>query len=187
MREFRIIGTAHIRHPPFLKALEAALDEAAPDQLLLEMPDAAALAGEVVQQKPEMTLAWRWAERHGVPVRGHEPAGPPILKEGLAPERIAKLAEEMDALVQALAPAQLLDIFCDRRPPNSDAEHRLQVVITELIDREKALARTRDMLKAVHDLAAPTGTVLILCGGNHAPHLAAALPRCRIIRGEHFY
>lgn len=187
MREFKIIGTAHIRHPPFLAALEAALDEAAPDQLLLEMPDAVALAGDVAQQKPEMAVAWRWAERRSVPVRGHEPAGPPILKDGLAPERIAKLAEEMDALVQALAPAQLMDIFCDRRPPNSDAEHRLQAVIAELIDQEKALARSNGILEAIGEIAAPTGTILILCGGNHAPHLAAALPRCQIIHGEHFY
>ncbi|HYD45165.1 MAG TPA: hypothetical protein VEA79_07875, partial [Phenylobacterium sp.] len=121
MRDFKIIGTAHIRHPAFLRALEAALEEAAPDQLLLEMPDAAALAGDIDQQKPEMALAWCWAERSGVPVRGHEPAGPAILRDGLTPERIATLAEEMDALVQALTPSRIIDIFCDRRPPDTDA------------------------------------------------------------------
>lgn len=151
------------------------------------MPDHLAKSGDIAAQKPEMRLAWRWADRPGVPVRGHEPAGPPILKEGLTPDRIAGLAQDMDALIPKLSPPRLFDIFCDRGPPETDAEHRLRTVLDALIDHDKALARTQAIIEAIRRLATPQGAILILCGGNHAPHLAAALPECRIIHGEYFY
>jgi len=66
-------------------------------------------------------------------------------------------------------------------------EIRLKAVIDELIDPDKALARTQAIITAIRRLAALEGSVLIICGGAHAPHVAAALPGCEIIHGEQFY
>ncbi|MES2343070.1 MAG: hypothetical protein V4597_15460 [Pseudomonadota bacterium] len=187
MQRFSIIGAAHVQNAALFEALEKALDEAAPDQLILEMPDDAVTMGDVAHQKPEMLVAYRWAARRGVPVRGHEPSGPSILRDGLTAERIGALVQEMDTLVSNLTVRRTIDIFCDRGEPETPAEQRLEAVIKDLIDPEKALARTQAMIAAIRHVAIPEGAVLIVCGGVHAPHIAAALPGCRIIHGEHFF
>lgn len=187
MQRFSVIGTAHIADPRLLEALEAALDEAGPDQLILEMPDEVATLGAPGGQKPEMVHAWRWAKAHGVPTRGHEPAGPSILRDGLPPQRVSDLLQDMDGLVRDLSPRQTIDIFCRRRAPATPAEQQLSEVIGELIDPDKALIRTRAIVEAIGRLAAPQGSILVICGGNHAPHVAAAFPGCRIIPGAQFF
>ena len=187
MRRFSVIGTAHRDDVDLVRALESALDRAAPDQLILEMPDEAALAGRVKNQKPEMAAAYRWAARHGVPVRGHEPPGLGVLRDGLSPQRIGGLAQQMDALVSGLTVRRTIDIFCQRATARTDAERRLSAVIETLIDPEKALVRTRGIISAIGRVAAPEGHVLILCGGAHVPLIVQTLEGCEIIGGEHFY
>lgn len=187
MQRFSVIGTAHIDDPELLRALVEALDEAAPDQLILEMPDDAVAAGNVALQKPEMLVAYRWAEKRGIPVRGHEPPGLSVLRDGLAPERRLDLVKEMDGLVSSLTARRTFDIFCKLGPPETLAERRLSAVLDELIDPQKASARTQAIVAAVQQLAAPEGVVLIICGGNHVAQIAEALPGCRIIRGDHFF
>lgn len=187
MQRFSVIGAAHVQNSGLFEALERALDEAAPDQLILEMPDDAVTKGDVADQKPEMLIAYRWAERRGVPVRGHEPSGPPILRDGLTPERTGELVQAMDGLVSNLTVRKTIDIFCDRGERETLAEQQLAAVINELIDPEKALARTHAMIDAIRRVAAPQGAVMIVCGGAHAPHIAASLPGCRIIRGDYFF
>ncbi len=187
MRRFSVIGTAHRDDVELVRALESALDRAAPDQLLLEMPDEAALAGRMANQKPEMAVAYRWAARRGVPVRGHEPPGLAVLRDGLAPERIGGLAQEMDALISGLTVRRTIDIFCQRATARTDAERRLSAVIEGLVDPEKALVRTRGIIAGIVRLAAPEGHVLVLCGGAHVPLIVQTLDSCEIISGEHFY
>jgi len=187
MRRLLVIGTAHVADPALLAALAVALEAAHPDQLILEMPDACAKAGTLEGQKPEMAFAHRWATERGIEVRGHEPAGPSILRQDLSPERLGELATEMDALVQGLSVRRTIDIFCKSGPPLTDAEARLSSVIDEMIDPDRALVRTEAIIAAVQRLAAPTGVVLVLCGGAHASHLAAQLADCQIIRGDHFF
>ena len=76
MQRFFIIGTAHLDNPDLFQALESALDDVRPDQLILEIADDAVRRGDLAHQKPEMVCAYRWAERRGTAVRGHEPGGP---------------------------------------------------------------------------------------------------------------
>lgn len=187
MQRLFVLGTAHIADPRLLMALEDALLAADPDQLILEMPDDAAISGDVASQKPEMLFAYNWARERGVPVRGHEPSGLSVLRDGLSPEQIDGLVQEMDALLLELLPRRIIDLFCARVSPEAPAERRLVALIDELIDREKGLVRTQAMIAAVRDLAAPDGVVLIVCGANHVSHMAAMLPGCEVIRGEHFY
>jgi hypothetical protein len=187
MQRLSIIGTAHLRDSDLFDALEAALASAAPDQLILEMPDDLAARGDVTGQKPEMLCAYRWAERCGIPVRGHEPPAPPILRDGLSPEQIGQLANEMDVLVSDMSVRRTIDVFCDRAPPQTGAERRLKAVIHELIDPAKALARTQAIIAEVGRVAAPSGSIMVVCGGAHAPHIAAAFPNSRIIHGEYFF
>lgn len=187
MQSLFVIGTAHIADPRLLKALEDALVAADPGQLILEMPDDAATSGEVASQKPEMLFAYHWAKERGVPVRGHEPSGLSVLRDSLSPEQVDRLVREMDALLLKLSPRRIIDIFCARMSPETPAERRLGALIGELIDSEKGLVRTQAMIAAVRGLAAPDGVVLIVCGGNHVSHMAAMLPGCEIIHGEHFY
>lgn len=187
MQRFSVIGTAHVNDPGLFYALEQALDGASPSQLILEMPDEAVLTGDVASQKPEMLIAYRWAERNAVPVRGHEPPGPSILRDGLTPERTGQLLGEMDTLVAELSVRRTIDVFCKRGVPETPAERRLDAVIGELIDPEKALDRTRAIVAEIRRMAASEGAVMILCGGAHAEQVAAAFAGCRIIRGEHFF
>ena len=187
MRRFSIIGTAHLDDPGLFHALEAALDRLSPDQLILEMPDEAVAIGEVAGQKPEMVLAYHWARRRGVPVCGHEPTGLSVLRDGLTPEELVSLAQEMDTLIATLTVRRTIDVFCQRGVPQSDAERRLSTVIDLLVDPDKALARTWGILAAIQRIAASEGDVLIVCGGAHVPHIAEALKDCRIVSGEYFY
>lgn len=187
MRSLSVIGTAHIQDPHLFRALEEALEAINPGQLILEMPDETARTGEVAAQKPEMQVAHRWAAQRGVPVRGHEPAGFSVLRDGLPVERIGALVQDMDGLIASLTARGTIDIFCGRVVPESAEERRLSAIIDELIDPKKAIERTDAIIANVQRLAAPEGTVLIICGGNHVQRLAAALPGCRIIHGEHFF
>ncbi|HQT52340.1 MAG TPA: hypothetical protein PKX06_02510 [Phenylobacterium sp.] len=187
MRRFSIIGTAHLADPGMLEALEAALDLATPDQLVLEMPDEAAVTGDVAGQKPEMMAAYSWAKGRGVPVRGHEPQGLSVLRSGLTTEAIGSLVQEMEGLVSSLTVRRIIDVFCQRGELESEAERRLRVVIEALVDPELSLVRTRGIIAAIEQVAAPQGDVLILCGGAHVPLVARALESCRIIHGEYFY
>ena len=187
MRRFSIIGTAHLDDPGMFKALGAALDLAAPDQLVLEMPDEAAVTGDVVGQKPEMMAAYRWAESRGVPVRGHEPLGLSVLRSGLTAEQVGSLVQEMDGLVSSLTVRRTIDVFCQRGELENEAERRLSAVIEALVDPELSLVRTRGIIAAIEQVAAPEGHVLILCGGAHVPLVAKALESCQIIHGEYFY
>lgn len=187
MQRFFIIGTAHLDNPDLSRALECALDDVRPDQLILEMPDDVVATGEVERQKPDMLVAFRWAKRHGVPVRGHEPSAPSILRSDLTPERMGSLVQEMDALILGLTVRKTIDIFCRRGALETAAEERLSAIINELIDPEKALTRTRAIIVAIRQVAAPDGAVMIICGGAHVAHVSAALPDCQIIHGEHFF
>jgi len=187
MRRLLVIGTAHVADPVLLNALAVALEAAHPDQLILEMPDECAAAGTVAGQKPEMAFAYRWATARGIAVRGHEPSEPSILREDLSPQRLDELAREMDTLVEGLSVRRTIDIFCKSGLPLTEAEARLSAVIDEMIDPDRALARTEAIIAAVQRLAAPDGVVLVLCGGAHAPHLAARLADCQIVRGDHFF
>lgn len=187
MQRFLVIGTAHVEDPGLFRALENVFEATRPDQLILEMPDDVAAAGDVGAQKPEMQCAYRWAKRRGIPVRGHEPPEPSILRDGLTPERIGELAHDMDALVRSLSVRRTIDIFCKLDPPKTVAEERLSAVIDELIDPDRALIRTQAIIAAIRRLAAPRGAIMVVCGGNHAPHIAAALPGCQIIHGDHFF
>lgn len=187
MQRFSIIGTAHIADPRLLDALEAALDEARPDQLILEMPDEVAARGDIEGQKPEMVRAWRWAQAHGVPVRGHDPPGPPILRDGLSPERIAALVGEMDLLIQDLAPRRIIEMFCGRGFAETPGEARLAAIVQALVDPDKAALRTEAILDAIRERSAREGSIVIVCGGAHAQRLMAALPNCRVLSGEHLF
>ncbi|WP_340645782.1 hypothetical protein [Phenylobacterium sp.] len=187
MARFHVIGTAHVEHPGLFRALEAALDQVAPDQLILEMPDEATTTGEVTGQKPEMVVSYHWARRRGVPVRGHEPPGLSALRDGLTPEALGSLAQEMDALISKLTVRRTIDVFCKRDAPRTVAERRLSTIIDTLVDPDKALARTRGIVGGIKRIAAPEGDVLILCGAAHVPHIAEALEDCRVVSGEHFY
>jgi hypothetical protein len=187
MRSLSVIGTAHIQDPHLFRALEEALEAINPGQLILEMPDETARSGEVAAQKPEMQVAYRWAVGRGVPVRGHEPPGFSILRDGLPVERIGALIQDMDELISDLTTRRSIDIFCGRVVPESAEERRLSAIIDELIDPKKAIERTDAIIAAVRRLAAPDGAVVIICGGNHVQRLAATLPECRIVHGEHFF
>lgn len=187
MQRFFVIGTVHIADPRLLHAIEAALDASCPDQLILEMPDDVAISGDVALQKPEMVHAYHWALKHGVPVRGHEPSGPSILRDHLPSERIGELVQEMEGLIAELTPRRTIDVFCQRGSPETQTESRLGVVIDALVDRDRALLRTEAIIANVLHFAAREGDILILCGGNHVPQIVAALEGCQIIGGEHFY
>jgi len=187
MRRFSVIGTAHVKNADLFEALEAALEDAAPDQLLLEIPDAAVRSGDMAGQKPEMLMAYQWAKQRGIPIRGHEPAGPPILRDGLDAERLRQLVLEMEALIANLPVRETIDVFCGRSSLESATEQRLDAVVRELVDPQKALARTQAMIKEVHRVASADGAIVIVCGGAHAPHLVTSLPECRIVHGQHFY
>jgi hypothetical protein len=187
MRRLLVIGTPHLADPDLFQALEDALNQADPDQLILEMQDDAAAGGAPVSGSPEMLFAYRWAEKRGVPVRGHEPSGSSILRDSLASERINALDQELRELVRGLSPRRTIDIFLKRGAPETSTERRVDAVVDELIDPQKALDRTQAIIAAIRRVAAPEGTVLIICGGAHTPHIAAALAGCQIIHGEHFF
>jgi len=187
MRRFFIIGTAHLDNADLFGALEMALDRADPDQLIVEIPDDAVLRGDLVHQKPEMVCACRWAFRRGTPVRGHEPAGPTILRGDLQPQRAAELIAEMDRLVAGLSVRVSIDLFCARREPVTGAEKQLRAVIDELVDPALAADRTKGVIEGVHDVAASTGKIVVICGGAHVSRVAAALPGARIVHGDYFF
>ena len=187
MRQFLIIGTAHLDDSDLFGALEATLDQEEPDQLIVEIPDDAVLRGDLRHQKPDMVRAFRWALRRGTPVRGHEPAGPPILRGDLRPERAAELIAEMDRLVASLSVRATIDLFCARREPLAGAEEQLREVIDELVDPARAADRTTDMIDRIHDVAASNGKIMIICGGAHVPRIAGALPGARIVHGDYFF
>ncbi|MDP3635152.1 hypothetical protein [Phenylobacterium sp.] len=187
MQHFFIIGTAHLDNAELFRALESALDQAKPDQLILEIPDSAVLRGDVAYQKPEMVCAYRWAQRRGTPVRGHEPSGPPILRSGLRPERAGELIEAMDRLIADLSVRATIDLFCARREPATNTEEQLRAVIIELIDPIQAANRTTGVIEGVRAVAASTGKIVVVCGGAHVSHVADALPGARIIHGDYFF
>jgi hypothetical protein len=187
MRRFFIIGTAHLDNADLFGALETALDQINPDQLVVEIPDDAVLRGDLANQKPEMVWACGWALRRGTPVRGHEPAGRPILRGDLQPERAAELIAEMDRLIAGFSVQVTIDLFCARREPATDVEEQLKAVIRELVDPARALDRTTEVIKGVHAVAAPTGKIVVICGGAHVPRVAGALPGAHIVHGDYFF
>lgn len=187
MQRFLIIGTAHLDNPDLFGALESALDHAEPDQLIVEIPDDAVLRGDLAYQKPEMVRAYRWAQRRGTPVRGHEPLEPSILRRELRPERAGELLEAMDRLIADLSVRAAIDLFCARREPATNTEVRLKAVIDELIDPLHAAERTAAMVARVREVAASDGKVVIICGGAHVSRLADALPGAHIIHGDYFF
>lgn len=187
MQRFLIIGTAHLDNPYLFRALESALDHADPDQLILEIPDDAVLRGDLAHQKPEMVCAYRWAQRRGTPVRGHEPLGPSILRPELGAERMGELLEAMDRLIADLSVRATIDLFCARREPATNTEERLKAVIDELIDPAHAADRTAGVIDGVRGVAASTGKIVVVCGGAHVSHLADALPGAYIVQGDHFF
>jgi len=187
MRRFFVIGTAHLDRPDLFRAIEDALDRIEPDQLILEMPDAVVLRGEVERQKPEMVCAFRWAQRQGVPVRGHEPGEPSILRADLSPERIGELLKTLDQVVETLSVKATIDLFCARRPPTTAAEEDLASAIHELIDPEKAAERTRGVIEGVREVADLRGKIVIVCGGAHAARVVEALPGAALVRDDYFY
>jgi len=187
MRAFSIIGSAHVNDARLFDALEKALRTTRPDQLLLEMPDEAATSGQITGQKPEMSFAYRWAIAHDTPVRGHEPAGFSVLRSELTAARIEQLLEAMNQLLPKLTLRRTIDIFCGIDTPGHPDEVRLAAVLDELIDPQKAAARSHAIVRQIKSLAVAEGTILVICGGAHVPHIAEALPGSRIIRGDYFY
>jgi hypothetical protein len=188
MRSFRVIGCSHGGEEAVLAALATTLEGLAPDQLILEIPDDAAEAGALGWQSPEMVWAHDWAHRHGVPVRGYEPEPRlSILRAELGPDRIAELVEAVRRLGRQITPQRAIDLYSRGAAPQTPVETRLKVLDAELIDPAKAMQRTQAIISNIKVLARKAGTIVILCGASHTPHIAAALEPCEIVRGAYFY
>ena len=187
MQRFFIIGTAHLDNPDLFQALESALDDVRPDQLILEIPDDAVRRGDLAYQKPEMVCAYRWAERRGTAVRGHEPGGPSILRREVPPERTGELLAAMERLIAELSVRAAIDLFASRREPVSKKEEQLRAVIDELIDPALAADRTKGIIDGVRCVAAPTGKIVIVCGAAHVAKVTDALPNAQIVHGAYFF
>lgn len=184
---FFVIGSSHSREAAALAAVSTALDTISPDQLILEMPEDAPKTGALVWQSPEIVLAFNWAQKRGVPTCGYEPKGHSILRDGLTTDRINELVEEIRRLGSELTPQRGIELYSKNSPPRSATEERLKVLDAELIDPQKAMARTKAIVDVIRTMAQDAGTVLIIGGSNHTPYIAASLPGCEIVRGEHFY
>ena len=187
LRSFRVIGCSHHGDASVLAALRGQLEELSPKQLILEIPDGAD-TDTLRWQSPEMVWAYHWARRHSVPVRGYEPMPRiSILRTGLHQDRIAELVEEVRRLGREISPQRSIDLYSRGSTPRTPTEERLRELDAQLIDPERAMARTQAIIENIKVLAENGGTVVIICGSNHTPHIARELENCEIIHGEYFY
>ena len=188
MRSIRVIGCSHNGEDCVLAALGDLLDDLSPTQLILEIPDNAAETGALRWQSPEMVWAYNWAQQRGLPIRGYEPVPHmSILRAELSPDRIAELVEEVRRLGREIGPQRAIDFYSRGYAPRTPTELRLKELDAELIDPVRAKGRTQAIIENIKVMAQQAGTVVIVCGSNHTPHIARAFENCEIASSEFFY
>lgn len=174
MARIFVIGSAHGDAPELLRDIEDALERLAPDLVILEMPDDAPATGALSWQNAEVRFAYDWAVNHAIPVRGCDPqefTGVAIFRADLDGERAREIVAEIRRLFPQLTPRRGIELYTKRLPPETPTERRLIALDSELIDPEKAAARTRAIKANVERLARGAHRAVVICGSNHAPVL----------------